>query len=983
MSHLHRRQMREMCWAAAQAVVVLSVACHICTAQIGSNLNGTSIALAKSPASVSADIGNSALGFFTLPPCRVADTRAIGGSGLTGAFGPPSLLSGVTRSFPILAGGCNVPANAQAYSLNITVVPQEPLAYLTVWPTEGVAPAVSTLNSLTGRVVANAAIVSAGTNGAISILAYGNTDVIIDINGYFAPPGAPQTLAFYPMPPCRIADTRNANGAFGGPELGAQQTRSFPVPSSSCGIPETAQAYSLNMTVVPSGPLAYLNVWPDGQSQPSVSTLNDITGAIIANAAIVGAGNNGAVDVFAYNASNLIIDINGYFAAPGGSGALYLYSLSPCRVADTRAGNGFSGAFGPPSLVAQVERDFPIPASSCGVPATAQAYSLNMTVAPPGPLNYLTTWATGQNQPLVSTLNDLTGDIVANAAIVPAGAAGSIGVFAYDYTDLLVDINGYFAPLSNGDSGSGAPVSDTFSSATLSSEWTFVNPQNDGSYFLNGSSISLSVPAGIAHDVWTTGDYGVRIMQSIGDADFEVEVKFGSAVDINTPYQEQGIIVEQDPANFLRFSMHSNQLQIEVFAADISGSNANTFVDQEMVGGADTYMRLKRTGNTWLFSYSYDSYHWTPGFSIYQPFQATSIGPYVGNSQYNGQPAPAYTAIVDYFINRASPPPVVDGNAYPPAPAPPAISIWYGNNQTFGQPGVPQQWVNILGNVSDFNEIATLSYSLNGGAQSPLSMGEDTYRLVDAGDFNAEIDYASLIPGANIIEITATDYLGLTSTQSVTVNYPAGQSWPLPYSISTWPPKVQSVAQIVDGLWQAQGDGTVRTTQVGYDRLLDIGDRVTWQNYLITAQVTMHYLDPLSAAFGIAVGWQGHSSVEYGQTLTIQPRIGHPFPAYFEYSANYPGPPDLYIWTNTTTVIETPLATEVRTLQLETTYNFKCEVQQNNSGGSHFSFKVWPATEGEPAAWDLEADGELSKGSVLLAAYRADVSFGQVTVTGL
>jgi hypothetical protein len=46
-------------------------------------------------------------------------------------------------------------------------------------------------------------------------------------------------------------------------------------------------------------------------------------------------------------------------------------------------------------------------------------------------------------------------------------------------------------------------------------------------------------------------------------------------------------------------------------------------------------------------------------------------------------------------------------------------------------------------------------------------------------------------------------------------------------------------------------------------------------------------------------------------------------------------------------------------------------------------FKAWPASGAEPAAWDVQGDGELSKGSLVLAAHRADVSFGTVTVTGL
>jgi hypothetical protein len=120
---------------------------------------------------------------------------------------------------------------------------------------------------------------------------------------------------FYPVTPCRIADTRNAAGTFGGPLLGAGSTRNFPIPSSACGLPTTAQAYSLNMTVVPPGALEYLTTWPEGVTQPLVSTLNSLQGQILANAAIVPAGTpNGSISVYVSNATNLIIDVNGYFA---------------------------------------------------------------------------------------------------------------------------------------------------------------------------------------------------------------------------------------------------------------------------------------------------------------------------------------------------------------------------------------------------------------------------------------------------------------------------------------------------------------------------------------------------------------------------------------------------------------------------------------------------------------------------------------------
>ena len=257
----------------------------------------------------------------------------------------------------------------------------------------------------------------------------------------YTPAGA---LQFVPVTPCRVVDTRNATGQLGGPAIAGGTIRDFTVPSSACGIPTTAQAYSLNLTVVPHGSLGYITVWPTGETQPVVSTMNSLDGRVKANAAIIAAGTDGAISAIATNETDLVMDINGYFVA---ATALDFYPLTPCRVADTRNANGQLGG---PFLTGGASRVFPVQSSSCNIPATAQAYSLNFTAIPHGPLGYLTTWPTGQTQPFVSTLNALTGTITANAAIVPAGTSGNIDVFATNNTDLAIDINGYFAPVGAG-----------------------------------------------------------------------------------------------------------------------------------------------------------------------------------------------------------------------------------------------------------------------------------------------------------------------------------------------------------------------------------------------------------------------------------------------------------------------------------------------------------------------------------------------------
>ena len=376
--------------------------------------------------------------FVPVTPCRVADTRNAGGS-----FGGPAVAANNNRTFAIPQSSCGIPATAVAYSLNVTAVPQGPLSYLTIWPAGQNQPFVSTLNSADGRVVANAAIVPAGSNGAVSVFATNQTDVVLDINGYFDAQN-PAAMPFYPVTPCRVADTRNSSGLFGGPPIGDGTLREFALPQSSCAIPPNSGAYALNVTAVPDEGLNYLTTWPAGRSQPFVSTLNSFDGSVVANAAIVPAGTNGSIDVFASNRTDVVLDVSGFFASSAaGSKPLSFYPVPPCRVADTR---NPAGTFGGPAIGGLASRNFPIPTSACGIPATARAYSLNVTAVPQGILNYLTIWPAGQSRPFVSTLNSLDGRILANAAIVQAGSNGSVSVFVTDPTDVVLDINGYFAP---------------------------------------------------------------------------------------------------------------------------------------------------------------------------------------------------------------------------------------------------------------------------------------------------------------------------------------------------------------------------------------------------------------------------------------------------------------------------------------------------------------------------------------------------------
>ncbi|MFN7934547.1 MAG: hypothetical protein U0R19_14545 [Bryobacteraceae bacterium] len=383
--------------------------------------------------------------FVPLAPCRVMETRAVYNfEGRVGAFGPPALAGGETRTMNLPGSNvCAIPATAKAYVLNVTLIPSAGVNFATVWAAGEARPNVWTVRSLDAQVVANTAIVKAGTNGGVSVYVSDGTDMLMDISGYYTDPAyAPNGLVYYPMTPCRVVDTRAlyrpVAGEFGPPSLPGRTVRKFRMPATPyCQVP-VAAAYSVTVTVAPPAGLPYLTMWPDGQTQPNVSSINSFAGRVLANNVIVPASGDGSIDVFAFEATDVLIDINGYYAADDGQKGLYYFPVTQCRASDSRVSGGI--------YADDTARTVAVPsAASCtGIPANAQAYAIQATVLPYGnPMPFLTAYPSGQSRPNASMLNAFEGQVVTSGAMIPAGANGAIDVYVYRRTDVVVEISGY------------------------------------------------------------------------------------------------------------------------------------------------------------------------------------------------------------------------------------------------------------------------------------------------------------------------------------------------------------------------------------------------------------------------------------------------------------------------------------------------------------------------------------------------------------
>ena len=253
--------------------------------------------------------------FVPVNPARLLDTRV--GTGTDGAVGavPPGTLIQLQ-----VAGAGGVPASgARAVVLNMTVDRATgPESFLTVWPAATPRPVASNLNFTSGPATTNLVVAQLGPDGKVNIYNnVGSTDVIADVEGWFAAPATPTPGSrYFGLSPTRVLDTRTGVGAGGGASrFGAGATLDLTV-AGVAGVPANVTSVILNVTVAePTGPESYLTLFPNGTGRPLASNLNFVAGEIVPNLVVVRV-QNGKVSIYNnVGSTHVIADVQGWFGA--------------------------------------------------------------------------------------------------------------------------------------------------------------------------------------------------------------------------------------------------------------------------------------------------------------------------------------------------------------------------------------------------------------------------------------------------------------------------------------------------------------------------------------------------------------------------------------------------------------------------------------------------------------------------------------------
>jgi hypothetical protein len=396
-----------------------------CDGIAGNPVMGGWLAVEQPPGAIDPVNGGD---LVAIQPTRVFDTRV--------GWGGP-LQQGESRAVTVagsVATGGRVPEmpHVMAVVLNVTAVAPTADTHVAVYPTDAPGvPGVSNLNVTPNQVVPNLVTVKVGPDGRVNLYNFqGQTNVIVDVVGYFAPDveSVPGGSRFRPQNPLRVLDTRDGHGP-----LQPQQPIAVGVTKDP-----NVTAVALNVTVAGARSFGYVTVYPPNEAAPLASNLNYAPGDVVPNlvvAKVVG----GQVNIVTDGSTDIVVDVVGEFTSDRSTGAGRFVPRSPERKFDTRQPGQC------PPLQGGGVCDLGIVGQIGLYPLEVSGLVFNATVTNTTADSYLTFWPSALPRPLASNLNWRAGETRPNLVMMGPDVWGFDTAFnAFGSTDLIVDVAGWF-----------------------------------------------------------------------------------------------------------------------------------------------------------------------------------------------------------------------------------------------------------------------------------------------------------------------------------------------------------------------------------------------------------------------------------------------------------------------------------------------------------------------------------------------------------
>jgi hypothetical protein len=389
-------------------------------------------------------------GFTSVNPARLLETRSDLKT-TDGEFESVGRLAGDdTIEFQVTGRG-GIPDGAEAASLNVVAISADGPGFLTVYPCDQDRPVpAASVNYDGGDVRPNAVLTKLSASGSVCIYTLRATDLVVDVNGAFAA-GA----GFDSVNPARLLETRSGpgltttDGEFEGVGwLDDEEVVEFQVTGRG-GIPDGAEAASLNVVAISADGPGFLTVYPCDQDRPvPAASVNYDGGDVRPNAVLTKLSASGSVCIYTLRSTDLVVDVNGAFSAGSGLEAVNFGSINPARLLETRTGSGLETIDGQQQGVGRGSDEATLTlqvTGRAGIPDGATAASLNVVaIFADGP-GFLTVYPCDQARPdPAASVNYGGGDVRPNAVLTKLSATGTVCIYTLRATDVVVDVNGSF-----------------------------------------------------------------------------------------------------------------------------------------------------------------------------------------------------------------------------------------------------------------------------------------------------------------------------------------------------------------------------------------------------------------------------------------------------------------------------------------------------------------------------------------------------------
>jgi hypothetical protein len=175
--------------------------------------------------------------------------------------------------------------------------------------------------------------------------------------------------------------------------------------------------------------------------------------------------------------------------------------------------------------------------------------------------------------------------------------------------------------------------------------WKVVTPAG-GSASISNSHLYIGVPGGSNHDAMLTSNQAVRVVQSIGNQNFDVTIKIDSPIFATDANTSQGLMVLSDDRNFITFALQTDGTRVGLSAYTVAAGVPTAVLQDSDFSQYQNpmYLRLSRTGSAYVALYSVDGINFTQAASFTDTAAPTAIGPFASN--YNENPANAIPVVM-------------------------------------------------------------------------------------------------------------------------------------------------------------------------------------------------------------------------------------------------------------------------------------------------------------------------------------------------